>query len=96
MMHKESPPAKNSFLEDLDRLDVRFFSQIKAFKRTAMSVTHSFDLINLIYCLIIVRLFKLLRDMVLYSCALVLAILRIKLGVLSSSLFSSPERGDPG
>lgn len=22
MMHKESPPAKNSFLEDLDKLDV--------------------------------------------------------------------------
>lgn len=22
MMHKESPPAKNSFLEDLDKLEV--------------------------------------------------------------------------
>lgn len=67
MMHKESPPAKNSFLDDLDRLDVSLFSQIKTFKRTVMSVTHSFDLINLIYCSIIVRLFKLLHDMVLYS-----------------------------
>lgn len=24
MMHEESPPAKNSFLEDLDKLDVSF------------------------------------------------------------------------
>lgn len=62
MMHKESPPAKNSFLEDLDRLDVSLFPQIKTFKGTVMSVTHSFDLINLIYCLIIVWLFKLLHD----------------------------------
>lgn len=29
MMHKESPPSKNSFLEDLDKLDVSFHSQIK-------------------------------------------------------------------
>lgn len=40
MMHKESPPAKNSFLEDLDRLDVSLFSQIKIFKRTVVSVMH--------------------------------------------------------
>lgn len=30
MMHKESPPSKNSFLEDLDKLDVSFHSQIEA------------------------------------------------------------------
>lgn len=27
MMHEESPPAKNSFLEDLDKLDVRISSR---------------------------------------------------------------------
>lgn len=27
MMHKESPPAKNSFLEDLDKLDVSIYSR---------------------------------------------------------------------
>lgn len=26
MMHKESPPSKNCFLEDLDKLDVSFHS----------------------------------------------------------------------
>lgn len=29
MMHEESPPAKNSFLEDLDKLDVSIKSEIK-------------------------------------------------------------------
>lgn len=29
MMHKESPPSKNSFLEDLDKLDVSFHRKIK-------------------------------------------------------------------
>lgn len=29
MMHKESPPEKNSFLEDLDKLDVSIYDRVK-------------------------------------------------------------------
>lgn len=29
MMHQERPPEKNSFLEDLDKLDVSFQCEIK-------------------------------------------------------------------
>lgn len=29
MMHEESPPSKNSFLEDLDKLDVSFTPKLK-------------------------------------------------------------------
>lgn len=42
MMHKESPPEKNSFLEDLDKLDVSIYGGNKTGKQLSGNILHIF------------------------------------------------------
>lgn len=50
MMHKESPPAKNSFLEDLDKLEVSESKNAEQFRGMCNTLTVIDEAVKQLMC----------------------------------------------